>query len=64
VGASKDLLFLDVIWLDRFPIPGQFAFMFPWYHHQALEKAYQGYSRRKAKKKVLHLKIAHSVFEP
>jgi len=41
VGASKDLLSLDVIWLDRFPIPGQFAFMFPWYHHQALEKAYQ-----------------------
>jgi len=41
VGATKDLLRLEVIWVDRFPIPGKFAYLFPWHHYHALEKAYQ-----------------------
>jgi hypothetical protein len=41
VGSVKDLLRLDVIWVDRFPIPGKFAYLFPWNQYQALEKAYQ-----------------------
>jgi len=41
VGTAKDLLRLYVLWVDRFPIPGKFAFLFPWHHYQALEKAYQ-----------------------
>ncbi|MBF0450745.1 MAG: ABC transporter permease [Candidatus Magnetomorum sp.] len=41
VGITKDLLRLDVIWVDRFPIPGKFAYLFPWHHYHALEKAYQ-----------------------
>jgi hypothetical protein len=41
VGSVKDLLCLDVIWVDRFPIPGKFAYLFPWNQYQALEKAYQ-----------------------
>jgi len=41
VGSVKDLLILDVIWVDRFPIPGKFAYLFPWDQYQALEKAYQ-----------------------
>ena len=41
VGSVKDLLRLDVIWVDRFPIPGKFAYLYPWDQYQALEKAYQ-----------------------
>jgi len=41
VGSVKDLLRLNVVWVDRFPIPGKFAYLFPWNHYQALEKAYQ-----------------------
>ena len=41
VGSVKDLLRLNVIWVDRFPIPGKFAYLFPWEQYQALEKAYQ-----------------------
>ncbi|KPA14673.1 conserved hypothetical protein, membrane [Candidatus Magnetomorum sp. HK-1] len=41
VGTTKDLLRLDVMWVDQFPIPGKFAYLFPWHHYQALEKAYQ-----------------------
>jgi hypothetical protein len=41
VGSVKDLLMLDVIWIDRLPIPGKFAYVFPWNQYQALEKAYQ-----------------------
>lgn len=41
VGSVKDLLCMDVIWVDRFPIPGKFAYLFPWDQYQALEKAYQ-----------------------
>jgi hypothetical protein len=41
VGSVKDLLRFNVIWVDRFPIPGKFAYLFPWNQYQALEKAYQ-----------------------
>jgi len=41
VGSVKDLLRFEVIWVDRFPIPGKFAYLFPWDQYQALEKAYQ-----------------------
>jgi len=41
VGSAKDLLVMDVIWVDRLPIPGKFAYLFPWDQYQALEKAYQ-----------------------
>jgi len=41
VGHKKDLLRLHVIWVNRFPIPGKFAYLFPRHHYHALEKAYQ-----------------------
>jgi len=66
VGSVKDLLRLEVIWVDRFPIPGKFAYLFPWNQYQALEKAYQysniryfpevGTNQRQQRAKTLYLK--------
>ncbi|ETR72476.1 MAG: hypothetical protein OMM_07490 [Candidatus Magnetoglobus multicellularis str. Araruama] len=60
VGAAKDLLRLDVIWMDQFPIPGKFAYLFAWHHYQALEKAYQ-YSNIRYFPEIDHDQAQHRV---